>query len=102
MGIGVSVGCGVSVGSGVSVGMSVGVLVGGGVSVGISVGVLLGRGVSVGMLVEVDLDVLSFVLSIGLSEDRSAGCTRKTSTSSMAVPEFVKVIFTNLAVTDPK
>jgi len=104
--VGISVGggvsVGISVGCGVSVGISVGVLVGHGVLVGISVGVLVGCGVLVGMLVEVALEGLSFVLSMGLSDVIRAGCTMKTSTSSIAVPGFVKVIFTNLAVTDPK
>ena len=86
------------VGSGVSVGMSVGVIVGGGVVVGR----VVGWTVFVGILVEVALDGLSFVLSMGPSDTIRAGCTMKTSISSIAVPGFVKVIFTNLAVTDPK
>lgn len=94
--VGVSVGRGVSVGTGVSVGVSVGV------GDGIGVHVLVGRGVRVGIGVLVGRSGLSLGLFVGLPDTANAGCTMKASTSSIAVPEFSKVIFTNLATTDPK
>jgi len=103
MGVGGSVGGGgVSVGTGVSVGMSVGVLVGRGVLVGMGVDVSVGCGVWVGMCVDVARGGLLLGFSVGPPDRVRAGCTMKTSTSSIAVPEFAKVIFTNRATTDPK
>jgi len=109
----ISTGQGVASGIGVSVGMGVGGSVGGGgvsvgtgVSVGMSVGmgvdVSVGCGVWVGMCVDVARGGLLLGFSVGPPDSVRAGCTMKTSTSSIAVPEFAKVIFTNRATTDPK
>ena len=97
-GVSVGTGVGVSVGSGVSVGTGVGVSVGSGVSVGMGVGVFVGSGVSVGMGVGVQVLAgncsLGFLVAVTCC---TGDCLMKTSTSSMAVPAFSKVILTNLA-----
>ena len=99
-GMGVSVGSGVFVGIGVAVG-GTSVAVGGtGVSVGTGVAVFVGTDVLVGMAVEGIQGESSFGLLVG-EFSTTGGCTIKTSTSSTAVPGFVKIILTNLAITGP-
>ncbi len=99
VGTGVSVGgTGVLVGMGVSVG-GIGVLVGMGVSVG-GTGVLVGTGVFVGTRVNVSVGIGITVArdglfsSFGLVLVGRIVLLLKTSTSSMAVPAFSKVILT--------